>query len=52
MIHIESEDSRGLPMWDMYEECGHWGLIYVGSRIRWLLVPVWGGPLFTTAGIT
>lgn len=47
----EGEDERGLPVWLLYLECGHWGLILDPSRtrVRWLSlgIPWRQSPLFS-----
>lgn len=32
----EGEDSRGLPAWLRYIECGPWGLILTSVLPRWI----------------
>lgn len=32
----EGEDSQGFPVWLRYLDCGHWGLILTGHKIRLL----------------
>jgi len=53
MHWIEAEDARG-PIWELYIDFSHWGLIYVGTRIRWLSlgVPVLREPIINMTGIT
>lgn len=53
MIYIEAEDERGFPMWDVYAECGHWGLFFMFRRVRrkWIDVPVYRHSIINMEGI-